>query len=309
MADPTRALALLDDLWASERAGSAALTAWLGQCREPALRGGLRVVLGRDASHATLAAQRMRALGSEPCSEASPSVRRLCTIIEATDVSDRAKLAVLMSRFPRGAQDPVLEALAQLDGDRETRALIETIGADDQASLSWLRAVANEPPVAGEAPPTPAAPVLAFLDALRAAEAASAEVVDVWISVCRLDGLRGGLRTIAAREATHAALLAERLSAFGELPRATVRPEVSAAARARFGDSEIGDERKLTMFLERYATEGAVTEPIEAVMDEVPHDAETREFLRLIATGEAATVAWLRAYERSMAPGVAVVPG
>jgi hypothetical protein len=203
----------------------------------------------------------------------------------------------------------VLEALAQLDGDRETRALIETIGADDQASLSWLRAVANEPPASAAGPPSPPAPVLAFLDAFRAAEAASVEVVDAWISVCRLDGLRGGLRTIAAREATHAALLAERLSAFGEAPRATVRAEVRAAARRRFGDAETGDERKLALFLERYDSEDAVTAPIEAVMAEMSQDAETREFLRLIATGEAATVGWLRAYERSMAPGVAVAPG
>jgi hypothetical protein len=309
MADPTRALALLDDLCASERAGAAALAAWLARCREPALRGGLRVVLARDASHAVLAEQRLRALGGVPRAEASPSVHRLCGVVGAADVSDRAKLAVLMSRFPRGAQDPGLDALAQLDGDRETRALIETIGADDQTSLSWLRAIANEPPAPVAARPTPPAPLLAFLDALRAAEAASAEVLDAWIAVCRLDGLRGGLRTIAAREATHARLLAESLTSFGAVSRAAVPDRVRAAALECFGDAETSDESKLGVFLERYARDGAVTEPIEAAMDEVPNDVETREFLRLIAAGETGTVAWLRAYERSMSPGVVSLPG
>jgi hypothetical protein len=265
----------------------------------------LRVVLGRDASHALLADRRIRALGGEPQAEASPSVHRLCSIVGAADVSDRAKLAVLMSRFPRGARDPVLEALEQLDGDRETRALIETIGADDQASLSWLRTIANELPAAAGAGSRPPGPVLAFLDALRAAEAASAEVVEAWIAVCHLDGLRGGLRTIAAREATHAALLAECLGSFGEVPQAAVRPDVRAAAQAHFGDAGTGDEAKLATLLERYGRDGDVTAPIEAAMAEVSGDAELREFLRLIATGEAATVAWLRAYERSMTPGAA----
>src|SRR5262249_42498283 len=58
-------------------------------------------------------------------------------------------------------------------------------------------------------------PVGRFLDALRAAEAAGAEVLAAWIGVCELDGLRGGLRAIAEREAAHAELLAERLAELG----------------------------------------------------------------------------------------------
>jgi len=88
-----------------------------------------------------------------------------------------------------------------------------------------------------------------------------------------------------------------------------VRDEVRAAALDRFGNGETDDEHKLALFLARYDQDGAVTAPIEAVMDEVTQDAETHEFLRLIATGEAASVAWLRAYERSMAPGDVSLPG
>src|SRR5438552_3550668 len=41
--------------------------------------------------------------------------------------------------------------------------------------------------------------VLRFLDDLRAAETAGAEVLAAWIAVCGLAGLRGGLRASAPR--------------------------------------------------------------------------------------------------------------
>ena len=41
--------------------------------------------------------------------------------------------------------------------------------------------------------------VTRFLDDLRAAEAAGAEVFAAWVAACRLEGLRGGLRAIAER--------------------------------------------------------------------------------------------------------------
>ena len=66
--------------------------------------------------------------------------------------------------------------------------------------------------------------VIRFLDDLHAAEAASAEVLAAWIAVCALDGLRGGLRVIAEREAAHAELLAERLGEMGVAPSAILVP-------------------------------------------------------------------------------------
>ena len=41
--------------------------------------------------------------------------------------------------------------------------------------------------------------VAAFLDALRAAESAGADVLNAWVGVCKLDQLRGGLRAMVAR--------------------------------------------------------------------------------------------------------------
>ena len=64
--------------------------------------------------------------------------------------------------------------------------------------------------------------VAAFLDALRAAESAGADVLNAWVTVCTLDELRGGLRAIAEREAVHAELIAGRLRDLGAPCTATV---------------------------------------------------------------------------------------
>ena len=142
--------------------------------------------------------------------------------------------------------------------------------------------------------------VLRFLDALRAAEAAGAAVVDAWVAVCPLPSLRGGLRTIAEREAGHAALLEERLRELGGTCDAAVPEAMRVAAVARFGSPEVSDEEKLGLVLARYPEEGSVRRPIAHVLELLDPDLETRELLRLVAEGEGATVAWLRAYHASL---------
>jgi hypothetical protein len=140
-----------------------------------------------------------------------------------------------------------------------------------------------------------------FLDALRAAEAASAGVLEAWIAVCSLDGLRGGLRAIAEREAGHAELIEERLRELGEPCTAVLQEPVLAAAMERFGSSAITDEEKLTLFLSRYPDDAAATRPFTSMIERLESDTATRELLLLVADGELATLGWLRAYHASLA--------
>ncbi len=143
--------------------------------------------------------------------------------------------------------------------------------------------------------------VVRFLDDLRAAEAAAAEVLLAWLAVCALDGLRGGLRAIAEREAVHAELLTERLRELDAPVTAAVAEPVQRAALARFGSAAVSDEEKLALLLARYPDDAAATRPIEDQLEELDHDLETRELLRLIADGEGATLAWFRAYHDGLA--------
>lgn len=140
-----------------------------------------------------------------------------------------------------------------------------------------------------------------FLDSLRAAEAASALVIEAWISVCVLEGLRGGLRAIAEREAGHAELIEERLRELGEPCTAVLQEPVLAAALARFGSTSVTDEEKLALFLARYPDDAAATRPFTAMIESLHDDTATRELLHLVADGEIATLGWLRAYHAGLA--------
>ena len=293
--------ALLDELQAAEEAGAEALGLWIVTCDDRRLRGGLRVIRARDLAHARLARRRLAALGAGSLQSAPRQVQSLRGLLAAPDVSSRSKLAILLARFPARGDDTLPDVVASLDDD-ETRAMLETIHDDDRASLRWLREVSDEPSGSGASPSGPApASGLQFLDALRAAEGASAEVFAAWRIACRLPGLRGGLETIAEREATHAALASERLTELGGVARASVDGELVAAALERFGSPAVSDEDKLARLAARYIDDVVATAPLHAALDAFGDDVETREMLRLVAAGEAATFAWLRSYRRAIA--------
>src|SRR5439155_1146564 len=82
--------------------------------------------------------------------------------------------------------------------------------------------------------------------------------------------------------------------------RALLAEPVRAAALERFGSERVSDEQKLAALLARYPDDTSATRPITEVLDRLHHDPETREILRLVAEGEAATVAWLRAYHAGL---------
>ena len=296
-----RVTALLDELQAAERAGAEALGQWMAVCRDPRLRGGLRVIRARDAGHAALAESRLRALGRVPTAQPSRNLAALCGVLAAPDVTDRAKVALLLGRFPSGAYDPFADIIRRIEHDSETRALLETIGDDERASLGWLREMKDTPAAEHDGQPgRERERVVAFLDAFRAAETASAELFVAWVAVCPLAGLRGGLRTIAAREATNAALLAERLRDLGAVPRATIGEPTRAAALARVGARELADEEKLALVLAHHPEDADAGQAIMAAAESLGDQPETRETLCLIAAAEAATVAWLRAHHAAM---------
>jgi hypothetical protein len=290
--------ALLDELQAAEEAGAEALGLWLATCDDPSLRGGLRVIRARDLAHARLARRRLAALGATGGQATPRQLQSLCGVLAAPDVSNRSKLTILLSRFPSRPDDPLPDSIRELEDD-ETRALLETIHADDRASLRWLREV--DPGVPPPASVAPSSAVLRFLDAYRAAEVAAAEVIAAWRAVCGLDGLRGGLDTIAERETVHGEVLSERLRELGGTPRARVAETTLAEALARFASANVSDEEKLGHVVARYPTDDDATAVLEDVVGDLDADPETREILRLVAAGEAATFAWLRSYRRAVA--------
>jgi hypothetical protein len=131
-------IGILDAFQAAECAGADAVGRWITVCRDPRLRGGLRVIRERDRRHAGLALARLRALGGEPVARPSRDLAALCEVLGDPGVSDRSKLALLLARAPRQRDEPLGELVRRVDGDAETRALLQTIGDDERVSLQWL---------------------------------------------------------------------------------------------------------------------------------------------------------------------------
>ena len=134
-----RVIGLLDSFRAAERAGAEAVGRWIGACGDPRLRGGLRVIRTRDARHAALAEDRLRALGGVPGAEPSRELAALCGVVADPGVSDRSKLAMLLGRLPGPDDGPLLAIVNDAEGDAETQALLATIIDDERASIRWLR--------------------------------------------------------------------------------------------------------------------------------------------------------------------------
>lgn len=133
-----RVIGLLDAFQAAERAGVEALGRWLGACRDPRLRGGLRVIQARDRRHAALAEARLRALGGQPRASPSRELAALCEVVSDPGVSDRSKLAALLASSPEPGNAPLRDFVLRVEGDAETRALLETIDDEERTSLAWL---------------------------------------------------------------------------------------------------------------------------------------------------------------------------
>src|SRR5262245_19233684 len=99
-----RLIGFLDAFRAAERAGADAVDGWLAVCGDPRLRGGLRVIGARDRRHAALAEARLRALGGAPTAAVSRDLAAICGVLVDAGISDRSKVAILVTRAPEGAE-------------------------------------------------------------------------------------------------------------------------------------------------------------------------------------------------------------
>src|SRR5439155_20369822 len=107
------------------------------------LGGGLKVVPTRGLGHASLAEGRLRALGGVPSVRVGRELASLLAMLASPEVSDRAKLAALLARFPGGLEDPLAAVVRRIERDDETRSLLETIADDERTTLAWRRRMSD----------------------------------------------------------------------------------------------------------------------------------------------------------------------
>ncbi|MBB83202.1 MAG: hypothetical protein CL931_05260 [Deltaproteobacteria bacterium] len=134
----TDVLPLLDEYRAQEALGAQFFGAWVDVCDDAHLRGGLRTIALREASHVRLLTDRIKVLGGAV--EAELADTGMIEQFGSREMSDAEKLAGFMQTI--GSIDAVIgrlgEIAAMLDGDPDARGVLDTIIEDEQASLNFL---------------------------------------------------------------------------------------------------------------------------------------------------------------------------
>lgn len=134
-------LALLDEFRAAEAFGAESLRVWIGACRLPMLRGGLRTIVEREAWHARILGERLTELGGHCAAQTPEAIREtVLARLGAMDVHDLDKLQDVVG-FLSGSSDPVGElrcAVLQIEDDQESRGLLLSLLDDEDATVRWL---------------------------------------------------------------------------------------------------------------------------------------------------------------------------
>ncbi len=145
--------------------------------------------------------------------------------------------------------------------------------------------------------------VVRFLDEFRAAEALGSESFSLWCAATPDPVLRGTLRVLAEREASHARILAARLAELGVRPEATLPAQFRDAARATLGSRETADLDKLRDLTRRLPDVEAAVQPIRDVIAQIDEDTDTRALLEAVLEDEAATLRCLHGLEKRLGDG------
>jgi len=133
-------LYLLDAYRCAEGFAARYLGAWKAVAQDPRVKGGLRTVCGREQLHADLLEERLRELGGIPQCDVPPERLADLQYYGAGSVSDREKLGKIANRLqnPEVVLQSLTAAIAQIDSDQETHALLSTILDDERASIACL---------------------------------------------------------------------------------------------------------------------------------------------------------------------------
>ncbi|MEM7412660.1 MAG: hypothetical protein AAF430_20685 [Myxococcota bacterium] len=188
-------------------------------------------------------------------------------------------------------------------GERIEKLLEKLVAQQSELSLRIARLESEGDDASVEESRAGRERVLRFLDEFRAGEALGELSLGAWIAVCTDPRLRGELRTVAAREGSHARLLRERMRELGGAPRYEVPEDTYAQVLASSSSTERSDAEKVRDFTRRFPDPDAALAPILRFADSLGDDPETQSLLRSIAQDERATLELFYAAEARFAGG------
>lgn len=132
-----------------------------------------------------------------------------------------------------------------------------------------------------------------FLDHYRAAESLGESAFGGWIASSGNACLRGGLRNVQLREASHARLLEARLKELGASPRFELPEAVQSEFLGMLASRESSDLEKLDCFFTQVDVDRTLGD-LRGKADRMSDDLETQALLRAIIEDEAATLHFLQ---------------
>lgn len=200
----------------------------------------------------------------------------------------------MLRGVPETPEPPVNEALL-----RRIEARLEELTARQSELATRLARLESGDPARQLTRGSPRERVIHFLDQFRAGEALGEASLGAWIAVCQDPLLRGGLRTVQTREASHVRLLAERIKELGGAPHCEIPDATWERVMRTSASTETSDAAKVRAFVERFPDPDRALAPIRAIAEHLDDDPETRSLLMAIAQDERATLElFYRAAER-----------
>ncbi len=204
------------------------------------------------------------------------------------------KRLLVLYRKGHISEELLLEQMAEVrDG---VRASAPAMSADPSPNLAPNGTASVS--VAADADSVRKQQLMVIIDCSRAAEASGACTLEGWARLTADAGLEGGLRTAAAREATHALLLEQRLVELGGSPDREI-PDWLARFNAALLAPEASDLDRLSAIVAQFPDLDEAEEQLDKMADAAGDDELTRELFVTIREDELATLRWVhKAFQR-----------
>lgn len=127
---------------ATEGFNASFLTRWAEATDNETVKGGLRVIQGRESMHVRLLRERLKELGESAFSEVPEARREKETPFYASrELSDYEKLSKVLSIFDDMDffMQPMVDLIKQIQQDRRSKELLSVILADEIATVEWFK--------------------------------------------------------------------------------------------------------------------------------------------------------------------------
>jgi len=152
----------------------------------------------------------------------------------------------------------------------------------------------------GKPDPSERDKLMHLLDQYGCTEGFVAEYLPRWIEVSPNEAVKGGLRTIQLREASHARLMKARLLELGGVRQYEIPPERRERELPFFSSPERTDAEKLQALATLFGDAEEFLKPVTDLIAEIKEDQQSKELLRTIIDDERASIKWLVEMSKSM---------